>query len=130
MFIVSTDFDYSHYCDPSNLTLNSVKMKKIALIHTILILSILISNVYSQFTHTFTQIASLSHVGYPWGVTIGPDGTVFVANTDGGLCAYEYNGGKLKKTAYVNNGGFAMNVAIGHDGTVFLANENELHIRS
>ena len=78
-------------------------MKKHPGIYSSTILFLGFSNSPAQFTHTFTQLANLTYEGYPRGVTLGPDSTVSVANTDGGLNVYIYEEGKLKKATRVNN---------------------------
>ena len=78
-------------------------MKKHPGIYSLIILFFGFSNSLAQFSHTFTQLVNLTHEGYPRGVTLGPDSTVSVANTDGGLNVYIYEEGKLKKATRVNN---------------------------
>ncbi|HNT67144.1 MAG TPA: FlgD immunoglobulin-like domain containing protein, partial [bacterium] len=63
--------------------------------------------------------------GNAYGVAVGSDGTVFLANTDDGLRAYTYDGSSFTNTAHIDDGGTAYSVALGPDGTVFLANGNE-----
>jgi len=72
--------------------------------------------------HEFTITAHINNGGWAAGVTVAPDGTIFLANWNDGLRAYKYKGSSFTNTAHINNGGTARYVAIGLDGTVFLAN--------
>ncbi|MEZ4765436.1 MAG: hypothetical protein R3C26_20295 [Calditrichia bacterium] len=53
----------------------------------------------AQLPHTFTQIVRTYEGGEAYGIELGPDGTLFLANGDGGLRAYNYNGISFTNTA-------------------------------
>ena len=77
---------------------------------------------YAQLQHTFTNTARSTHIGQAYGVALGSDGTVFLANDNGGLRAYSHDGTSFTNTAHIDDGGSAWGVTVGSDGTVFLAN--------
>jgi hypothetical protein len=57
-----------------------------------------------------------------WGVEIGPDGTLFLANGSDGLRAYTFDGATFTNTAHIVEGGFRANeVALSPEGMVFVA---------
>ncbi|MHA2275013.1 MAG: T9SS type A sorting domain-containing protein [Candidatus Kariarchaeaceae archaeon] len=69
--------------------------------------------------------AYINDEGMAHGITVGPDGTIFLANGDDGLRAYRFNGDSLINTAHMPiDSGFAWGVTVGTNGTIFLANGN------
>lgn len=80
---------------------------------------------HAQLSHKFTNTARNIHYGFAYGVVVGSDGTVFIANRKGGLWAYTYDGTSFTGTAYINDGGSAEGVTVALDGTVFLANGDD-----
>ncbi len=95
----------------------------------LIIMTIIFTNSKAQFTNTFIQIAHTMNYGHANSIAIGHDGTIFLANAEAGLRAYEYNGIELSIKAYTNDfdDDDAMNVAVGPDGTVFLSSLDGLH---
>ncbi len=83
------------------------------------------SIIYAQFPCTFTNIAHINDGGLARDVAVGADGTIFLANHDAGLRAYNYDGSSFVRIAHMNNGGYAKDVKVGADGTVFLACDND-----
>ena len=77
---------------------------------------------YSYTGNALSNIAHIDDGGDATGVTVGPDGTVFLANSLDGLRAYSFNGNFFSNTAHIYDDGGALGVAAGPDGTVFLAN--------
>jgi len=58
------------------------------------------------------------------GVSIRPDGTIFLANGDYHLHAYSFDGNSLTYTARTYGEGKPQDLAIGADGKIFLASKN------
>ncbi|MGD8781731.1 MAG: hypothetical protein PVH88_22540 [Ignavibacteria bacterium] len=71
-------------------------MKKI--IRFLLVVFYFSGVIYAQLPHTFTNTAHNTHYGNAWDVAVSSDGTVFLANSNGGLRAYTYDG-----TSFTNN---------------------------
>jgi len=99
-------------------------MKKFYL-YFIIIMFGLLELTHAQLPYIFTQTARNTDSGDAHSVAVGADGTVFLANYEDGLRAYNYDGSSFINTAHVYDGGDssrAVGVTVGSDGTVFLAN--------
>ncbi len=80
---------------------------------------------FAQLSHLLINTAHINNGNTALDVATGIDGTVFLANMQDGLRAYNYNGASFTNTAHIDDGGLAFGVAVGADGTVFLANHND-----
>ena len=60
--------------------------------YLLIIVFLVITNTRAQLPHTFTQTACNTHYGEAHGVAVDSNGTVFLANGDSGLSAYNYSG--------------------------------------
>ena len=71
---------------------------------TMSMLTLIITHSYAQLTHTFEPIPVIDMLDDAWSVTVGSQGTVFLANGYGGLYAYTYDERfKWWKTRYTFN---------------------------
>ncbi len=94
---------------------------------TFLFLIIAVNNVWCQFTHEFIpgpQILENS-TALAQDVSIGPDGTVFLANGSDGLRAFIFDGSTYSLSAHIYDGGDAMDVEVDSDGLILLANGSD-----
>ncbi len=89
------------------------------------IVLILPATVFAQLSHIFTNTAHIDEGGFAIDVTLGADGTIFLANGDDGLRAYSYDGSSFTNTAHIHNGELIIGVALGADGTVFVAKSED-----
>ena len=77
---------------------------------------------YTYEDSILTEIAAINNGGQAWGVEIGSDGTLFLANGGDGLRAYTFDGAAFTNTAHVDEGGFsAYDVALSSEGTAYVA---------
>ena len=60
--------------------------------YLLIIVFLVITNTRAQLPHTFTQTARNIHFGEAHGVAVDSNGTVYPANGDSGLSAYNYSG--------------------------------------
>ena len=77
---------------------------------------------YHYNGQSFSLNAYIYNDGEGVDLTIGPDGTIFLANMWDGLRAYTYDESSFSNTAHRHDEGDAHGVAIGPDSTIFLAN--------
>ncbi len=83
-------------------------------------------SVYDYDGNTFTCM-DMTNEGavLPNAIATGPDGSIFLADENGGVSAYAFTELGLTLTASVNDGGSAQDVAVSKDGHVYLANAND-----
>lgn len=62
---------------------------------------------HAQLSHEFTNPVHNTHFSFALDVAIAADGTVFLANGEGGLRAYTYDGSSFTSTANINNGSYS-----------------------
>ena len=70
------------------------------------------TDLHAQLPYQFTNTAHIDNGSEGFGVVVGSDGTVLLANYEDGLRAYTYNGTTFINTAHIDDGGLARNVAI------------------
>ena len=55
-------------------------------------------------------------------IKISSDSTIFLANGQGGLRAYNYDGSSFTNTAHIQPGDYVRDLDVSSDGTIFVAN--------